>query len=799
MADKSQHLITSPIHAHCERCRGLNSLEIRVAGLGLCQRCGWVIPLPTPVDTRVEFSGERKPIPQTTQNQPLEIGSVLRDRYRIERLLGSGAQGVTYAANHQFLSQPCAVKVLAGSVKVTDQAAAQLRAEASAGFRISHPNVVRVLDCDVVQGRWFFVTELIDGCDLGRLATGTICLSAEQAGNLLFQAAAGLEAIHAAGILHRDLKPSNLLLGKDGQLRIADFGVAAALDRCMPPEVSAATGTLAYAAPEVVSGGHPPEPSTDLYGLGVSFYHLLTGQLPRGMSVFRNLISDNRTQWPESADTPAWLRDVVLRLMAPSPDQRPVSAAAVVNEIADRLGQSRPSVSTQSQETPASAESGLTPVGVVVLPFQRQDKDDERAWLGQSMSDHLARALASRSKIFVAETDPFQATLERVVARIPDDEVAQMREAARLSGAAFIVTGSFQVEGDRIGLQLVIHDGSGSATDRTRSFASPLATLADLEDQLFQFVTDALGVDQPPDRIEPAPGRPSEIEAGYFAAKQAYQRGDYEVAMQRTDALLANAPDDGELLGFIGICCARMGRYDEAVARHEQQHALAVAVDDPRQQIEAHANLGSMYYFKGEFEAADRWLAKAAESAQRYGYDSELALIWNNLGFVRLQLGRLESAEEVYQDAIRTHRKHGALTQLIGPYNGIGHVLRIRERYEEARAYFRRALSLSQESSDQVNMGVAYMNLGHCALLLGQLADAKYELAIALNVLEYTSFWNGLARVYDYMVQLNTRLENWTEAIRCAEQRIALAQRHGNSNIEKDAREQLQKTIENSS
>jgi tetratricopeptide (TPR) repeat protein len=191
-----------------------------------------------------------------------------------------------------------------------------------------------------------------------------------------------------------------------------------------------------------------------------------------------------------------------------------------------------------------------------------------------------------------------------------------------------------------------------------------------------------------------------------------------------------------------------------------------------------------MHYFRGEYQAAHDCLTRAARTAEELGMTTELAQIRNNLGFVLLQLGRQAAAGETFSRAIDTLRKYGVLVGLIGSYNGMGHVLREQKRYEEARGYFRRALALAQESDDGVNMGVAYMNLGHCALNQGRLADAKHELAIALNILEQTSFWNGLARVYEYMADLNLRLSNCVEAIRCAERRIELARRHSNVRME---------------
>jgi tetratricopeptide (TPR) repeat protein len=230
-----------------------------------------------------------------------------------------------------------------------------------------------------------------------------------------------------------------------------------------------------------------------------------------------------------------------------------------------------------------------------------------------------------------------------------------------------------------------------------------------------------------------------------------------------------------------------MGRYDQAVEYNRQQQILAAQESDEQLKVQAHANMGSMHYFRGEYQAADGCLTRAARTAEGLGMTTELAQIRNNLGFVLLQLGRQAEASETFLRAIGTLKKYGALVALIGPYNGMGHVLCEQKGYEEARAYFRRALALAQESDDDVNMGIAYMNLGRCAVLQGRLADAKHELAIALNILEQTSFWNGLARVYEYMADLNLRLSNCTEAVRCAEKRIELARRHSNLRMESAA------------
>jgi tetratricopeptide (TPR) repeat protein len=237
-------------------------------------------------------------------------------------------------------------------------------------------------------------------------------------------------------------------------------------------------------------------------------------------------------------------------------------------------------------------------------------------------------------------------------------------------------------------------------------------------------------------------------------------------------------------VGFVGVCYARAGRYDEAAAFNRRQEELAHAHADQRLLVEAFANRGTMHYFRGDYAAASEHLSTAVRVAEQAGLETDVALIRNNLGFVELQLGRRESAADHFARAVNTHTRNGALASLIAPCNGLGHVLRDEGRHDHARQYFSRALALAQESDDFVNVGVAYMNLGHCALLENRVREAQHELAVALNILEQTGFWNGLARVYEYMAELNLRLGNFADAIRCTERRVDLAQRHANRKME---------------
>lgn len=763
--------------AVCPRCSQGAPLRAVTAALGHCRACGFYFPLPT---TNLSHAA-----PRVTALPPgLYIGALLRERYRIVDLLGRGAHGITLRAHHEFLNHPCVIKVLPQRiVHEDDDSVRRLRTEASAGFRVNHPNVVRVLDGDVADGIWYFVMEYVDGADLGMLTQDAAPLAPAQVIQIAFDAARGLDAIHRAGLLHGDVKPANLILDTQGCTRIADLGVVRALHHSTITrvcEAEAVSGTLDYAAPEVLSETAAIGPSADLYSLGITLYELLTGRLPPRGGVFARLTGQapEELSWPSRApQTPRWLVDLVLELAARSPADRPASAAVLIQRLEREAEQAAPCYTMPQAEPAASG-------GFVVLPLENAGAMSHDDWLGHALAEHLSRALAQQQGAYVVNVDQYLPMLERIHQRPHASRSDELMEAGRLCGAAIVIAGMFERQAESIRMRLTLHRGDAASIHVLDPVEGPLSMLATLEARLYAQVVQALNL---PGQREPKPIGPRapldpRAQQRFFSAKQAFLRGDYNTAMQLARDALEIDPDFAEAVGFVGVCCARVGRYDEALEHNRRQQMLAGA--DGRLRIEAFANLGAMHYFRGEYEAANDCLTRAAREAEALGLPNELASIQNNLGFVLLQLGRQQEAAATYQAAIETHRRYGALVALIGPYNGMGHVFREQKNHEEAAKYFHRALALAQECDDFVNIGIAHMNIGHCALLEGRFAEARQELTSALNILERTSFWNGLARVYEYLAELNLKLDNLPSAVRCAERRIELAHRHANLRME---------------
>jgi tetratricopeptide (TPR) repeat protein/tRNA A-37 threonylcarbamoyl transferase component Bud32 len=722
-------------------------------------------------------------------------GTILRGRYRLRTLLGEGAHGVTYLAEHEYLNHPCVVKVLRHQTAQADDAEARrLRHEASAGFRVNHPSVVRVIDCDVLDGYWFFVMEYVAGLDLGSVREAGVPVDWRQTACIARDAAAGLAAIHAAGLVHRDIKPGNLIIGADGAVRLADLGVVGLLpreERDLAP-TGEMVGTLGYAAPESLDPLKPTDHRSDLYSLGATLFEIATRRPFRAAAgVFQTLLEADRTTpvWPTDVpdETPGWLTEAILRMLEPDPAARFGSAELLLRHLESSGGDTG---------TKASISDRAEPRGVVVLTFEDGSDDAGQSWLGHALADHLASALGRIPAVYVVERGQYTATLERIAAR-GESRGTRLLRAARLNGAATVIEGEFTCAGQTLTVTAKLHTAAHPAPVSIGSVSGPLASLADLEAELAELVAGRLGKKAPESNRRTGVSASAALAGleSFFSGKRAFFRGDYEDAIACATRAIELDPGFLEAVGFVGVCCARMGRYNEAADHYAAQERLADESGDARAKVEAFANRGAMYYFRGEYELADEYLTRAVDSAETLGLVSEVAQIRNNLGFAQLQLKHPEQAERTFRQAIDTHKALGALVSLVGPYNGLGSVLREQQRYDQAREYFDRARALAQESDDRVNVGVAYMNLGQCAILTGRLTDAKHELALALNLLDDTGFWNGRARVYEFMADLNLRLGNTEEAVRCADRRIELAAKHGNVRMESAAWAQKAKAL----
>ncbi len=250
-------------------------------------------------------------------------GAVLGGRYILEEKVGNGGYGEVWRATDTVLSRPVAVKLLQPHYTQRSDALARFRAEARHAAGLSHENIAQVFDY-VEPTDWqppYLVMELVDGPSLETVLTDGP-LDDSRTMDIVAQAAAGLQAAHAAGMIHRDIKPGNLLLAPGGTVKITDFGIAHTIGSVPVTANGELVGTPGYLAPERAMG-EQATPASDLYSLGMVAYECLAGTPPfQGTPLEVALAHRDRPLPPLPPTVAAGVCALVMRLAAKDPARR---------------------------------------------------------------------------------------------------------------------------------------------------------------------------------------------------------------------------------------------------------------------------------------------------------------------------------------------------------------------------------------------------------------------------------------------------------------------------------------------
>jgi serine/threonine protein kinase len=205
--------------------------------------------------------------------------TVLSGRYRLESKLGSGGMSTVYLALDEVLDRPVAIKLLHREISEEADQLERFRREARAAARLSHPNLVGVIDAGEDDGRPYIVFEYVEGRTLKRRIHEEGRLPVDEAVAYAIEIGRGLTAAHARKLVHRDVKPQNVLIDPDGRARVTDFGIARSLEAKGLTATGRVVGTTDYVSPEQAMGDDVDERS-DVYSVGVVLYEMLTGEVP---------------------------------------------------------------------------------------------------------------------------------------------------------------------------------------------------------------------------------------------------------------------------------------------------------------------------------------------------------------------------------------------------------------------------------------------------------------------------------------------------------------------------------------
>ncbi|MFF4980004.1 Stk1 family PASTA domain-containing Ser/Thr kinase [Streptomyces sp. NPDC001046] len=277
----------------------------------------------------------------TTLQDPL-VGQVLDGRYRVDARIAVGGMATVYRAVDTRLDRILALKVMHPSLAVDASFVERFIREAKSVARLSHPNVVQVFDQGTDGAYVYLAMEYVAGCTLRDVLRERGALQPRAALDILEPVLAALGAAHRAGFVHRDMKPENVLIGDDGRVKVADFGLVRAVDT-VTNTTGTVLGTVSYLAPEQIENG-TADPRVDVYACGVMLYEMLTGDKPHdgdspAVILYKHLHEDVP---PPSAAVPGLayeLDEMVASATARTPDVRPHDAVALLAQV--REGRAR--------------------------------------------------------------------------------------------------------------------------------------------------------------------------------------------------------------------------------------------------------------------------------------------------------------------------------------------------------------------------------------------------------------------------------------------------------------------------
>jgi eukaryotic-like serine/threonine-protein kinase len=214
-----------------------------------------------------------------TRSSSAMIGTVLSGRYRLEAKLGSGGMSTVYLACDETLDRSVAVKVMHREMSEQEDQLERFRQEARAVAKLSHPNIVSVIDAGEDGGHPYIVFEYVEGETLKQRIKRVGALDPQDAIAYAIEVARGLAVAHGRNLVHRDIKPQNVLIDAEGRAKLTDFGISRQLEQDGMTATGRVLGTTDYVAPEQAMG-QKVDPRTDVYSLGVVLYEMLVGQVP---------------------------------------------------------------------------------------------------------------------------------------------------------------------------------------------------------------------------------------------------------------------------------------------------------------------------------------------------------------------------------------------------------------------------------------------------------------------------------------------------------------------------------------
>ena len=519
--------------------------------------------------------------------------------------------GVVYKAEDTKLRRTVALKFLPAATALDPEAKGRFLREAQAAAILDHPNICPVYEADESGGEMFLTMAFIEGRSLkDRIAEGRLPLV--EALTIAVQVAEGLEAAHERGVVHRDIKPANIMLGREGQARVTDFGLASlegGVDLTRPQTVM---GTPAYMSPEQVRG-EKTDGRTDIWSFGSTLFEMMTARRPfpgEQAHEVRGAILNDAPPDPASLrpDIPAGLAEVILRCLRKRPEDRYPDFEALLAALRTE--------GVLGSKAPADARvavPGELP-SIAVLPFSDMSPAKDQEYFGEGLAEELLHALARvRGLRVAARTSAFALKGLKL----------DVREIGKTLGVRAVLEGSIRKSGNRLRVTAQLIDARTGMHVWSERFDREERDVFDIQEEISLAIVEQL-------KVALLAGEKAALGKRSTADTEAYSlylKGLYFAArpnresLEKAQAFFRQAldldPDFAQAHAGVAMVFASMGAINLAPqkeafpkARDAAERALAL---DPESAL-AHAVSASVqYYYDLDWAAAEKSFRRVLE------------------------------------------------------------------------------------------------------------------------------------------------------------------------------------------
>jgi serine/threonine protein kinase/tetratricopeptide (TPR) repeat protein len=704
----------------CPKCHSDNPEDS-----GFCSKCG----------TQLPSKEEGADSPTKTLETPAEEltrGTTFAGRYEIIEELGKGGMGKVYRVEDKKIKQEVALKLIKPEISSDKKTIERFSNELKTARMISHPNVCRMFDLGEEKGAHYITMEYVSGEDLKSFIRRARQLTTGTAINIAKQVCEGLAEAHRLGVVHRDLKPQNIMIDKEGNARIMDFGIARSLKAKGITGAGVMIGTPEYMSPEQVDGKDPDQRS-DIYSLGIILYEMVTGRVPFEAETPFAVGVMQKNEMPRNpqelnSQIPDDLSQFILRCLEKEKEKRPQSAGELRSELESiEKGIPTAEIVAPRQKPATSKEITVTvqrrwiyfaiPVVViiaavlvflllkggkeiffpenkmlVVLPFENLGPPEDE-YFADGITDEITNRLSALHGLdVISRTSAIQY-------KKTDKTIKQIREELDVD---YVVTGTVSWDKSagehgrvRVSPQLI------QASDDTQLWSNryerDIERIFGVQSEIAEEVIKQLDLTLLAPERRALMARPTEnLEAyDYFLRGIDHRnRGDLYVDLReylRAVEMFEKAVelDPNFVLAYIRLSDIHSWIFHQGMDQTKERLAKSnVAVDKALELQpdlpEAQRALGD-YYYRG-FRDYDRAL-ELYKSVQKARPNSSPAPI----GWILRRQGKLDEAQETLMKAYRLNPRSPDLIK------GIANTYSFMRRYEEADRWYDRALSISPD------------------------------------------------------------------------------------------------------